>query len=159
MQIAQGNSILSSLTMSDLFRKVKAHILYSGAEANIPFCLWMPVYLCLWPKHARSHLISEAKQGQAWIVLEWDTAWEYRVFGYFPGGTRGREPSCQCRRHKRHGFDPWVKKIHWRRKWQPTPVFLPGEFPGQRSLVGYNPWGHKSICAAPSLLILCFHRP
>ena len=39
------------------------------------------------------------------------------------------------------GFDPWVGKIPWRREWQPTPVFLPGEFHGQRSLVGYSPWG------------------
>ena len=41
------------------------------------------------------------------------------------------------------GFDPWVGKIPWRRKWQPTPVFLPGESHGQRSLVGYSPWGRK----------------
>jgi len=40
-------------------------------------------------------------------------------------------------------FDPWVRKIPWRRKWQPTPVFLPEEFYGQRSLVGYSPWGCK----------------
>ena len=40
-------------------------------------------------------------------------------------------------------FDPWVMKIHWRRKWQPTPVFLPGESHGQRSLVGYSPWSRK----------------
>ena len=38
------------------------------------------------------------------------------------------------------GFDPWVRKIPWSRKWQPTPVFLPGEFHGQRSLKGYSPW-------------------
>ena len=41
------------------------------------------------------------------------------------------------------GFDTWVRKIPWRRKWQPTPVFLPGESHGQRSLVGYSPWGDK----------------
>ena len=40
-------------------------------------------------------------------------------------------------------FDPWVRKIPWRREWQPTPVFLPGEFHGQRSLVGYSPWDWK----------------
>ena len=40
-------------------------------------------------------------------------------------------------------FNPWVGKIPWRRKWQPTPVFLPGESHGQRSLMGYSPWGHK----------------
>ena len=45
-----------------------------------------------------------------------------------------------CRRPR---FDPWVRKIPWRRKWQPTPIFLPGEFCGQRSLVGYSPWGCK----------------
>ena len=38
---------------------------------------------------------------------------------------------------KRHGFNPWVRKILWRREWLPTPVFLPGEFHGLRSLVGY----------------------
>ena len=41
-------------------------------------------------------------------------------------------------------FDPWVGKIPWSREWQPTPVFLPGTSHGQRSLVGYSPWGHKS---------------
>ena len=41
------------------------------------------------------------------------------------------------------GFDPWVRKVPWRRKWQPPPVFLPGEFHGQRSLAGYRPWGRK----------------
>ena len=43
----------------------------------------------------------------------------------------------------RHRLDPWVWKISWRRAWQPTPVFLHGEFYGQRSLVGYSPRGHK----------------
>ena len=42
------------------------------------------------------------------------------------------------------GFYPWVKEIPWKKKWQPTPVLLPGESHGQRSLVGYSPWGHKS---------------
>ena len=45
-----------------------------------------------------------------------------------------------CRRCKRCGFDPWVRKIPWRRKWQPTPVFLPAKYHGQRSLVGYSPY-------------------
>ena len=43
------------------------------------------------------------------------------------------------------GFDPWVGKIPWRRKWQPTPVFLPGKSHGQRSLTGYSPWSHKEL--------------
>ena len=58
----------------------------------------------------------------------------------FPGGASGQEPFCQLRRG---GFDPWVGKIHWRRVWQPNPVFLPEEGHGQRSLEGYSPWGHK----------------
>ena len=43
------------------------------------------------------------------------------------------------------GFNPWVGKIHWRREWQPTPVFLPGKFHGQRNLEGYNPWGCREL--------------
>ena len=43
----------------------------------------------------------------------------------FSGGTSGKEPADQCRRHKRRWFDPWIGKIHWRRSWQPTPVYLP----------------------------------
>ena len=60
-------------------------------------------------------------------------------YGDFPGGTSGKEPTCQSRRHKRRGFDPWVGKMAWRRTWQPTPVVLPGEYHGQKSLVGYSP--------------------
>ena len=61
-----------------------------------------------------------------------------------PGGTSGKEPTCQSRRQKR-SFDPWVGKYPWSRKWQPTPVFLPGEFHGQRSLAGYSPLGCKDM--------------
>jgi len=59
------------------------------------------------------------------------------------GGASGKELACQCRGHTRHKFNPWIGKIPRRRAWQPTPVFLPGEFHGQRSLTGYNPWGRK----------------
>ena len=58
------------------------------------------------------------------------------------GGSSGKESDCHCRRHKKHEFNPWVGKILWRRAWKPSPVFLPGKFHGQRSLVGYGPWGH-----------------
>ena len=56
----------------------------------------------------------------------------------------------QCRRP---GFDPWVRKIPWRRAWLLTPVFLPGEFYGQRNLVGYSPWGPKELDMAEQLTI------
>ena len=52
----------------------------------------------------------------------------------------GKEAACQCRRH---GFDPWVRKIPWRRKWKPISVFLPEKSHGQRSLVGYGPQGQS----------------
>ena len=61
----------------------------------------------------------------------------------FPGSISGKESAFQCRRHKRHGFDPWVKKIPWSRKWRPTPMCLPGKFHEQKSLVGYSAWVHK----------------
>ena len=94
---------------------------------------------------------------------------KWRCFGCL-GGTSGKEPTCQRRRHKRRGFDPWRRaqqptpvrthsskeptcqrrrhKRHgfnpWRRAQQPTPVFVPGESHGQRSLAGYSPQGWKS---------------
>ena len=52
--------------------------------------------------------------------------------------------ACKCRRCKRHRFDPWVRKIPWRRAWQRTPGFLPGKPHGQRSLMGYNLWGRNA---------------
>ena len=58
----------------------------------------------------------------------------------FPVGSDGKSICLQCRRS---GFNPWVGKIPWRRKWQPTPVFLPEKSHGQRSLAGYSPWGLK----------------
>ena len=64
--------------------------------------------------------------------------WVYPHLG-FPGSASGKELVFQCRRHKRHGFDPWLRKIPWRTAWQPSSVFLPGESHGQRSLVVYGP--------------------
>ena len=61
----------------------------------------------------------------------------------FPGGTSGKEPTCQRRRQRRYGLDPWVRKIPLRRTRLPTPGFLPGESQGQRKLVGYSPQGHR----------------
>ena len=57
----------------------------------------------------------------------------------FPGGAHGKEPMCQGKRPKRCRLDPWVGKMPWRRQWQPTPVSLPGESHGQRSLVSNSP--------------------
>ena len=62
-----------------------------------------------------------------------------------PRCSSGKEPACQCWRHQRPGFSPWVGKIPWRRAWQPTPVFFPGESHGQRSPVGYSLQGHTEL--------------
>ena len=69
----------------------------------------------------------------------------FRANQGFPDGASGKEPACQCRRCKRCQFDPRVGKIPWRRKWQPTPVFLPGQSQGQRNLVGCSPWDCKEL--------------
>ena len=63
----------------------------------------------------------------------------------FPGGAVVKNSTCQQRRRKRWGFDSWVEKTPCGKKWQPSPVFLPGESHGQRSLVGYSPWGLKEL--------------
>ena len=57
------------------------------------------------------------------------------LFMGLPRWLSGKESTCRCRRHR---FNPWVRKISWRRKWQPTPVFLPGKSQGQRSLADYS---------------------
>ena len=67
----------------------------------------------------------------------------FAILSYGPSSwVSGKEPICQFRRQ---GFDPWVGKIPWSRKWQPIPVLLPGKSHGRRSLVGYSPWGHKEL--------------
>ena len=60
-----------------------------------------------------------------------------------PRWHSGKESACQGRRRKTHGFNPWVRKIPWRRKWQSAPIFLPGKLHGQRSLEGFSPRGHR----------------
>ena len=77
-----------------------------------------------------------------------------------PWWLSGKEPTYQCRRLR---FDPWVGKIPWRKKWQPTPVFLPGKSHGQRSLARYSPWsrrvGHdivtKQTTVRASVTLIC----
>ena len=81
-----------------------------------------------------------------WMMQIWGGGFQQSPTSWgFPGGTRGKESAHQCRTHKRCQFDPWVEKIPWRRKRQLTPIFLPGESHGQKSLSGYSPWGHKEL--------------
>ena len=69
---------------------------------------------------------------------ESDTTWQPNQSASLVTQLVGNLPACRSPR-----FIPWARRIPWRREWQPTPVFLPGEFHTQRSLVGYSPWGHK----------------
>ena len=96
--------------------------------------------LCLWDSPGKNTGVGCQFPLQCTKVLS------FRALLYHPFGLlwwlKGKEPACQHRRCKRHGFDPWVRNIPWRRKWQPTPVFLPGESHGQKSIVGCRLWGH-----------------
>ena len=76
-----------------------------------------------------------------YYIRSWGFHRLFHIYWGFPGSTNGKEPTCWCKRLKRHGSDPWVKKIPWRRAWQSTPIFLPGESHEQRRLEGYGPWG------------------
>ena len=67
------------------------------------------------------------------------------------GISRGSDGKRICLQFRRHGLNPWVGELPWKREWQPTPVSLPGESHGQRSLVGYSPWGHKESDITESL--------
>ena len=68
-----------------------------------------------------------------------------QALGFPSGPVSGKGSSCQCRRPRRCECNPWVRKIPWRRKWQSTPVFLPRESHGQRSLTGYSLWYSKEL--------------
>ena len=80
-------------------------------------------------------------------LLEWEQAKDriYLFTSKFPSGASDKESTCQCRICKSLRFYHWVGKITWSRKWWPSPVFLPGKFHGQRSLVGYSPWDQKEL--------------
>ena len=91
-------------------------------------------------------------EGWASLAAQWKTPHfqcrDAGGVGLIPGdGTNkrlsGKESTCQCRRCKRHRINSWVGNTPWRRKWQPTRAFLPGNFHGQRSLAGYSPWSCK----------------
>ena len=76
----------------------------------------------------------------------------------FPSNSDGKIVCFQC---WRPGFNPWVRKIPWRRKRQPTPVLLPGKFHGWKNLIGYSPWGCKESDMTKRLCLhfsLCFHQ-
>ena len=107
------------------------------------------------------HGIWLRKNCSSWFKSFWNIIFDIILLG-LPRGASGKESACQCRRHKRHRFDPWVGKIPWKMKWQPAPLFLPGKFHGQRatalgatkSWTWLSDWTHThnstAIVACPS---------
>ena len=93
------------------------------------------------------------RQWVHFLILQSESIWGSERCWEVPQARRasqvsGKEPTSQCRRHMRYrrcGFSPCVRKIPWRRKRQPTPVFLPGEFHGWGSREGYSPQGCKEL--------------
>ena len=95
--------------------------------------------LCIRHTHIAGIFLSDSFIHPANIFCLAFTKWE------LPWWLSGKGSAYQCKRYRRHGFDPWVRKIPWRRKWQPTLVFLPGKSHRQRSLEGYSPWDHREL--------------
>ena len=97
-----------------------------------------------WPKYwSFSFSISPSQEYSGLISFKIGRLDLLMGFLGLPRWLSGNESACQCRRHRSHGFDLWFKKIPWRRKWKPLPMFLPGKSHEQRSLMGYSPWGCK----------------
>ena len=97
------------------------------------------------------------EQANKWVFFEFSFHLLLSSFGGFPGSSVVKS-TCQSRKNKKCEFDPWVRKIPWRRKWQLTLVFLPGKFYGQRSLAGYSSCRHKEsrLSWATEYIHTCF---
>ena len=100
----------------------------TGTELVLTF----PTGLTLSLRFALHQIIRQRGQRKSQMSNLFYVWWQASASMGFLRGTSGKEPYCQCKRHKRCGFDPWDGKIPRRRSWQPTLVFLPGESLGQR---------------------------
>ena len=112
-----------------------------GAQVSLDLVMLESQYGCNSPlPHRVSHpaLLSEMQEGETACFTPPNRKKELKGDGELPSS---RGSTFQCKRFRNHGFDPWVGKIPWRRKWQPTPVFLPGKFHGQRE----EPGGLQSL--------------
>ena len=110
---------------------LKSLLQHHGSKASI---LWLSAFFIV-HSHIHTWLLKKPK-----LWLEGPLFEKIYVKERFPWWLSGKEFTCQC---WNHGIDLWLCKVPGRRKWQPTPVFLPGKSHGQRSLAGCSPWGHK----------------
>ena len=124
-----GMSLIRSL-MEGTTRMSRDHLIHCYAC----FTFSLPLFW-LYPAGRKVFIKSLLRHGMFWKQIR-------LVFWLYHWCLRWSRICLQC---WRPGFDPWVGKIPCRREWQPTPVFLPGEFNGQGSLAGYSPWGRKEL--------------
>ena len=111
-------------------------------------------------KTEQTYLLPISLQSKWGPNRDWKASFSNWTNQQSPWWCSGKESTCQCSRRERCEFDPWVGKIPWRRKWQPTPVLLPEKFHGQRSLASYSPWGPKdSITTEHAQVCMCFPPP
>ena len=133
-----GGEVLAGFTMY----RLNCNWVLRASESEPPSVRTRPFPWIWWPKATK---LQPVAQTYVCIYLSCSTFWAVCLHLMpkmgFPGG---KEPTCQCRRHKRCQFNPWVGKIPWRRAWQPTAVFLPGEFHGWGSLWATVDWLSKS---------------
>ena len=114
-----------------MFNQIFGHpMAQSSWHKKLIYTHWFSSYLILWLTPVFYCILSKAIF--AWPLSPW-------------GLSRRLSSKKICLPSRRHRFDLWVGKIPWRRKWQPTPVFLPGKSHRQRSLAGCSPWSHKKV--------------
>ena len=121
--MGQCGRCFSILFYNSQISSIKLHCIYNNKTA-------------LFKKERQSWSICT----DTWVNLRLHFIIGIHTFISFPNGSAGKEPTCQCRRHRFLGWEDPLEKER-----QPTPVFLPGKSHGQRSLVGYSPWGHKEL--------------
>ena len=115
------------------FNKILLSFLETFASAlDMYTCVHIPI---------STHIHPHTQNVPMYSLLCYCWLWSKKKFeshypSWLPWWLSGKESFCQCRRHRRCGFDPWVGKFPWRKKWQPIPVFLPGKSHGRRSHVG-----------------------
>ena len=100
--------------------------------------------MCILAAQGNRHVICDSASRPLWHLVSKPGNQVPNKGSYSPVAQRYRI-CLACRSYRSPSFDPWVRKIHWMRAWQPTPVFLPEESHGQRSLVDYSPQGHREL--------------
>ena len=121
-----------------------------GASAMLMSLLWTRLTrVCCCHHNTFEH--KQCKGG----FMHWVVHGEGCHANWLPRWLSGKDSTYQFKRYRILRFNPWIRKILWRRKWQPTPLFLSGNSHGQRSLVVYSPWGHKESDATEDTHMPC----